>query len=119
MPANAIARAEDRDASDVLHKHGFLLGDRGALPRRGTILSIMLGAAESTKAVTVEEARTKWGEAILEAAQTRRDAEMFNVAAHLYIGTDKLAEIERQGWEATGDGAARRDSCLGLPRSRN
>lgn len=98
-----LARAEDRDASDVLRKHSFLLGDRGALPRSGTILSIMLGAAERAKAVTVEEARTKWGAAILDAAKARRDAEMFNVAAHLYIGTDKLSEIERQGWETTGD----------------
>lgn len=98
-----LARAEDRDAAEVLRKHGFLLGDRGALPRSGVMLSILLGAAETANAVAVEEARTKWGPAILDAAKTRRDAEMFNVAAHLYIGTEKLAEIERQGWETTGD----------------
>ena len=113
-----LARAEDRNASDVLRKHGFLLGDRDALPRSGAILSIMLGAAESAEAVTVEEARTKWGEAILESAQTRRDAEMFNVAAHLYIGTDKLAEIERQGWEATGDERCASGFLFGLAENQ-
>lgn len=98
-----LARADDRDAAEVLRKHGFLLGDRGALPRSGVMLSIMFGAAETANAVAVEEARAKWGTAILDAAKARRDAEMFNVASHLYIGTEKLAEMERQGWETTGD----------------
>ena len=67
------------------------------------MLSIMLGAAEAAEAVTTEAARAKWGAAILDAARTRRDAELFNVASHLYVGTEKLAEIERLGWELAGD----------------
>ena len=91
------------DVGTVLRKYGFLLDDRGTLPRSTCLVAPMLAAALSGDAISASDARRKLGPAILEKAKASRDVEVFNAAAHLYLRTGQLAEIDQAGWDATGD----------------
>jgi hypothetical protein len=73
------------------------------LPKGGRLIPLMLDAVLLAKAMSKDEARTKWGQAILERAQAAHDAEIYNAAAHLYLGTDRLAEIDQLAWDDTAD----------------
>jgi hypothetical protein len=63
--------------------------------------------------------RAKWGEKILAQAKATRDAATFNAVAHLYLGTDKLPEIDQLGWEATGDERFAASLLVGLAGKGN
>lgn len=91
------------DVKAVLRRHGLLFDERGTLPAGGRLISPMLSAALSSEAISKDEARAKWGPSIIALAKTTGEAEAFNAAAHLYVGTDRLAEIDQLGWDATGD----------------
>ncbi len=93
----------DGDAGAVLRRDGFLLDDKSTLPTDGQLLSTMLGAAESTNAITTAQARDRLGPAVLSQAKATKDPETFNVAANLYLRTDKIEDIDQLGWDATGD----------------
>jgi hypothetical protein len=86
-----------------LRDDGYLFDDASTLPRSGSSLATMLGLALKREAITVEDARRRWGEAILASAKASKDAELYNVAARLYVGTDQLAAIDEEAWAATGD----------------
>jgi hypothetical protein len=94
---------ENNQAPAPLRRAGLLLGEGGALPASDKLLPLLLAAALETKALTVEEARAKWGATLVQRAKASRDAEAWNTAAHLYLETEKLGEIDRLAWEATGD----------------
>ena len=91
------------DAAAILKPAGFLLDAKHTLPADGRLLSVMLASAESTHALTNAQAREQLGPAVLARARATKDAATFNVAAHLYLGTDQLAAIDQEGWDATGD----------------
>jgi hypothetical protein len=95
--------SESGDVAATLRRSGFLLDEKVTLPRNGKLLSAMVSAALDRQALTADEARAKWGERILAQAKASRDAATFNAAAHLYLGTEKLPEIDQLGWDATGD----------------
>ena len=99
----ALASEAEGNIGEVLRTAGFLLDAKGTLPESGVLLSSMLNFAFSSKVLSKAEARAKWGEAIVSGAKARKDAELFNVAANLNIGRNELAEIDRVGWEMTGD----------------
>jgi hypothetical protein len=78
------------------------------------MLSKMMAAALAREATSDQQARRRWGPAILEVAKRTKDAAAFNVAAHLYVGTDELAEIDQTGWDATGDSRFAASLIIGL-----
>lgn len=87
----------------ALRASGFLVDDAHSLPTDGRMLSVMLNAALTSGAITREDARTRWLDAIVAAAKERKDPELFYVAAHIALESDALAPIDREGWESTGD----------------
>lgn len=98
------AEAKDGDVAAVLKKHGYLLNAGRTLPVRGSMLSCMMSAVEDKQLVKpADEARKRWGAKILTQARASKDAEYFNVAAHLYVGSSELPKIQREGWQVTGD----------------
>ncbi len=63
----------------------------------------MLSFALHSGELTDKQARQTFGEQVLALAQRTKDPEMYNAAARLYVGTDRLMEIDRAGWDATHD----------------
>jgi tetratricopeptide (TPR) repeat protein len=98
-----VNQKEGGDVAAVLRKYGFLLDDKSRLPKSSRALSVILGTAFYSHAISKKQAREKWGQTILEQAKASKDPEMFNVAANLFVGTDQLADIDQAGWDATGD----------------
>lgn len=98
-----MARREGADVAAFLRQRGYLFDTTNTLPGSGVMLSSMLSDALDSKAITLPAARTRWGPAILAKARASKDAEMYNVAARLYIKTEQLPQIDEQGWDATGD----------------
>lgn len=100
----ALVRAKgEGDVAGLLRAGGFLLDAHATLPQNGKLLAAMVSAALEQNVVSSDDARRNWGEKILNQARTTHDAAWFNVAAHLYLGTDRLPEIDQLGWDATGD----------------
>lgn len=91
------------DVAPILKKYGFLLDEAGTLPESGEALSQLIGTALESGAITHEEARARFGQKILDAAMKSNDVEMFDAAAHLYLGTEVLADIDQKAWDATHD----------------
>ena len=102
------------DAAGVLARAGFLLDPKATLPPDGRLLSTMLAAVETTHALTAERARDRFGPAVLARATATRDAATYNAAAHLYVGTPRLADIDQQAWDATGDARFAASRLVGL-----
>ncbi len=95
--------ASDADVPAVLRKAGLLLDDDRTLPRDGIVVSNLLQRAVTAEAISNQEARSTWGEAIRERAVAENDRELFSIARYLYLD-DPTAwpEIERAAWEGTG-----------------
>ena len=109
-----IVAKEEGDAAATLKKANYLLDDKATLPKDGAFLSLMLAAAENAHAITAEQAREKFGPAVLALAKSGKQADVFNVAANLYLHTDQLADIDQQGWDATGDNRFAVSRIVGL-----
>jgi hypothetical protein len=90
-------------AKDVLTTAGYLLDDTHTLPPSGRLMSTMLSAAITGGALTPDTARSTLGQKVIDAAKKSKDPDMYNAAAHLYLGTPKLAEIDQAGWDDTND----------------
>ena len=102
--AAEVMLAEDKeDVIAVLKNHGYLLDDSSTLPQAGSMLSLMISAVEEKEVLTTAQVRERWSEAILRQAQVTKDVAMFNIAAHLAIGTPELLNIQREAWQATND----------------
>lgn len=86
-----------------LKKAGLFLGDKFALPDNGKAASHLLQLIITNKVLTEEEARNRYSERMLGLARQHKDAEMYNAAAYLNLGTDKLSEIDLEAWNSTGD----------------
>ena len=99
----ALAADAKNPIAPILRKAGFLLDDKTTFPQSGTMMSAMLLSAITTGAITKADARAKWGETLLQQITTSKDKELINVAANLYLDTDKLQEIDARGWDAAGD----------------
>lgn len=87
----------------ILKEYGYLTAPGYSVPANGKALSIILKQALAKQVFTKEFAREKFGKKILDAAATSSDADLLNVAAHLYLDTDKLEQIDRWGCERTKD----------------
>jgi tetratricopeptide (TPR) repeat protein len=101
-----------------LTKAGYLFDDHQTLPENGKALSLMLARAIATGALSDESAREKYGDAVLALAKRTNDRDAFNVAAHLYLGTPRLKEVDRDGWEATHDAKFGASFLWGLFRDK-
>jgi tetratricopeptide (TPR) repeat protein len=115
--AECFLQIQKEDKSDLratLASSGFLFDDKATLPDNGKALSLLLAVALSNTSLTNDEARTKFGERILELARKSKDAEMYNAAAHLYMDSDKLAEVDQEGWDATHDARFAASRIMGL-----
>lgn len=109
-----IEAGGDGDVAAVLRSHGFLLDESRTLPASGRLLAPMLSAALAGDVLSKEGARNRLGLRILDLAAKSADAQLYNAAAHLYVGTDRLAEIDQLGWEATGDEGFAASRIVGL-----
>ncbi|HTB64550.1 MAG TPA: tetratricopeptide repeat protein, partial [Opitutales bacterium] len=101
LAAEALDDVEKVTAA--LRKYGLLLDDKATLPQSGAVLSALMNTLLSTHILSDKEAREKFGPAILARARATHDAETYNVAAHLYLDTPQLADIDQEGWDATHD----------------
>lgn len=101
--AALATESEPEKVATILRNRGFLCDEKHTLPTSDRLLSPLIAAAEHSHAVTREQAREYWGRQIWDRATASRDAEVYNVAAHLYLNSSELPEIQRQGWEATSD----------------
>ncbi len=104
--AQCFLQIQKEDKSDLratLVSSGFLFDDKATLPDNGKALSQLLAVALSNTSLTNDEARAKFGKRVLEMARKSKDAEMYNAAAHLYLDSDKLAEIDQEAWDTTHD----------------
>ena len=99
-----LARSRDADDSaEILKRRGFIVDPKATLPESGPVLSSVLAAALEGDAISRNDARAKLGDRILDQARKSKDAAAFNAAAHLYLGTPQLTDVDKLGWEATGD----------------
>lgn len=105
---------EGGNAKELLRSGGFFFDDHATLPDNGKLLSTMLAAALSGNAITKEQARDQFGQRILDKAKATGDPDLFNAAANLYVGTDRLAEIDQLGWDATGQARFAASLLVGL-----
>lgn len=101
--ALASERDENVEIGTIFKTYGFLIDANGTLPTSGKALSQMLAMAVSHRLVRIEEVRTMFGDRVVELARASNDREMYNVAAYLYRDTDRLAEIDQEGWDRTHD----------------
>lgn len=91
------------DVRELIASSGFFFDDKTTLPMNGKVLSQMLSFALLHTSLDRESGRAKFGERILANARNYKDADMYNAAAHLYLNTDKLREIDQEGWDNTHD----------------
>ena len=77
-----------RAATQVLKKAGFMLDEKGTLPQGPRLLPVMLDIVLSAKAISRDDWRAKWGEAILRRAQATHVVEAYRAAVHLYQDTE-------------------------------
>ncbi len=101
--SNLAAASEGEDVATILKKRGFFLDEQQTLPQDGMMLSRMLGVIKSKKLKSADESRELWGPRIAEQARKTKDAECYNAAANLYIGTETYAEIVRDAWKDVRD----------------
>jgi tetratricopeptide (TPR) repeat protein len=101
--AALASESEPEKVATILRDRGLLCDDAHTLPMSNRLLAPLLAAAEVSDAVTRDQARERWGKLIWERAKASQDAELYNVAAHLYLESPELSEIQREGWEATAD----------------
>ena len=98
------AEQEKGDVAEILRSAGFLLDEAATIPESGTMFSVMLGAAIKSKALSEADAASKFAERAFEHAKKNGGSDAYNVAAHLRLDdADKLLEIQRLAWEATGE----------------
>jgi tetratricopeptide (TPR) repeat protein len=106
--AAECARADHDDAAAVkkiLTANRILLDANQTIPTHGGLLSVILGIAVESQAIDETTLRRQIGPTILALAEKSHNAMLWNVAA--FAGPsdhpDKLLELERDGWAATGD----------------
>jgi hypothetical protein len=107
-------KARTPSVESILEKYGFLVDPAHTLPVNGKALSLLLGYALDSDAISKEAAREKFGEAIIALAKRTKDRDAYNAAAHLYLGTSRLADIDRAGWEDTHDPVFAASLLMGL-----
>jgi hypothetical protein len=104
--AGECAVAADDDSAAIvksLREHAYVVGDNAKLPHGGAMLSIILGRAVTAKIIPIEQVKTKWGAAILENAKKQNDVDLYRIAGVLSLNKDQAAQIELDGFTATGD----------------
>jgi hypothetical protein len=115
VTAECVLAAENKaELTRILKRSGYLIDDRGTLPANEQALCTLLQTAISAEVVTEEDAKAKWGQILRERAKTAKTAAAYNLAAHFYLGTDQLPEIDRLGWVTTGDERFAASYLLGL-----
>lgn len=114
--AGDAARAKTQTrVRECLLQHRFLVDTDASLPDRGDLLEVMLNSALQSGVWTTATARATLGEKILAKAAAGKDAACFNAAAHLYLDQpDRLAAIDLQGWDQTGDARFAASRIAGL-----
>jgi tetratricopeptide (TPR) repeat protein len=99
-----LARAGDVDDSvEILARRGFVLDPSGTLPESGAVLASVLSAALEGGAISRPDAARRFGDRILEMGARSKDAGMYRAAGKLFTGSTRLNEVDKLGWETTGD----------------
>ncbi len=88
---------------ESLKRHGLLVDADQTLPGDGAILSILLHAATRAGVLKEREARVQLAPKVLEMARAGADPALWNVAAFLHIGSEKMEAVDREAWHATGE----------------
>jgi tetratricopeptide (TPR) repeat protein len=99
----ALALEQKGDAATILRDGGLMPDDAATLPKSGVLMPIVLESVLDSKAMSKDAAREKWGNAILERAKAEKDEGFFRAAAHLFQDTPEQENVDRAGWEATGN----------------
>jgi hypothetical protein len=102
----------------TLASGGFLVDEKATLPSDGKALSHLIKLATGNKVFTEAQAKAQFGERILAMARQSHDVEMYNTAAYLAVGTDRLAEIDQEGWDKTSDARFAASRIVGLARQK-
>ncbi len=85
----------------IIAKGGYVFDAQRTLPQDGRVLSPFLSvAAQSEQRAAL---RTTFGSRVRAQARERKDAEMYNAAAFLYLNTAELPTIDQEGWDVTHD----------------
>lgn len=92
---------EAKDRRAVLAARNVLFDPGATLPTSGLALSQLFEIAETCD--SGDDLRQQFGDRVLAIARQNKDAEAYNVAAHLFLNTPKLADVDKEGWDATGD----------------
>jgi hypothetical protein len=115
---DCAAAADDEAKDNCLRRANLLIGDNPVLPEDGVVMSYLLSTALATGAISKEDAKAKWGKVILDKAKATKDAELFNIAANFNVGSDKMTEINRAAWQATGDDRFAASLVLSLAQAK-
>jgi hypothetical protein len=102
----ATADSDDKSAiKSSLARYNLLIDEQQTIPSHGGLLTIILNAAVEAKAIDDTILNQQLAPLILKQARNGKDTQMWNAA--LFAAPpgkpEKQAELEREGWQATGD----------------
>lgn len=89
-------------AKSAFVQNHFLLDEEHTLPKRARLASHLMGILETHELMTSEAMRATWEEQITNRAMSEKSDVLFNIVAHLNLGTDRLAAIQDLAWKTTG-----------------
>lgn len=98
-------QAEPEDGKAVLAslvRSGFLVDPGLSLPEDSKVAALLIDRAVATGAIKPGEVRKKLAEKVIAAARSLRNADLWNTGLYL-LADQKVAAIEKEAWEATGD----------------
>jgi hypothetical protein len=87
----------------ILQRYRYFIGGNDTLPADSRMLALILHSALEAEVYSKPEMRERFGETSVKKAIESKDAEMFDIAAYLHVGTKQMEAIERQAFEATGE----------------
>ena len=100
VAAHLESEKETPDVASLLKERSLIFDADQTLPVSGLMASCILAAYESS---TDQKFSDSLREKILKRAEETKDAEYYNIAAHMFLKTDRIAEIQRKGWTDTKD----------------
>lgn len=107
QPALCVAECEllqDKSGTRaVLMRYHYLIDADATLPEDGKALSYLIQLAMDARIFSLAEAKGRFGERTLAMARKSGDPELYNLAAYLAIGSDRLPEIDQEAWDRTKD----------------
>lgn len=98
-----LAAEKDAEAAkSAFVQNRLLLDDAHSLPTRAKLASQLFGILETHKLMKNDAMRTTWEEQLTDRALSEKSEVLFNIVAHMNLGTDRLPEIQDLAWKITG-----------------